>query len=180
MILFFDTETTGFPSSRRSSDDPKQAHLVQIAAQLVTPDNRTVMEYSAIVKCPIPIPEAASKIHGITDDISAKYGVEEATAVSFFLHLMSLADTDAAHNIEFDSKIINFAINRSGLLSNETRMANQICTMKKVRALGDGSANLGDCMKRYFDEDHALAHDAMADTIACRRLYFKLMNGGEA
>tara|TARA_R110000850_G_scaffold23358_1_gene69094 strand:+ start:25806 stop:26348 length:543 start_codon:yes stop_codon:yes gene_type:complete len=175
MFLFGDTETTGFPSNSRKADDPKQARLVQLAAQLVTADNRTVMEFSLIINPGVPIPEAASNVHGITDEIAQKYGVSEATAVDFFLNLRAHCDADVFHNAAFDRKIMSHAIERRGKDGSKVMAeVKSLCTMLQVKGKGHQKANLAYCMREFFDEDHALAHDAMADTVACRRVFFHL------
>lgn len=38
MILFFDTETTGFPHKSKPVDHPDQPHVVQLAAELTEDD----------------------------------------------------------------------------------------------------------------------------------------------
>lgn len=175
MFLFGDTETTGFPSKSRKADDPKQARLVQLAAQLVTPDDRTVMEFSMIVNPGIPIPKQASDVHGITDEIASRYGVSEATAVDFYLNLRAHSDLDVFHNSQFDRRIMEHAIDRRGL--NASVIMAEVkshCTMQQVKNMGHQKSNLAHCMMEFFGEDHTLAHDAMADTVACRRVYFHL------
>lgn len=174
MILFFDTETTGFPSGKREPNDPKQARLVQLAAQLVTPENRTVMEFSLIINPLVPIPEEASNIHGITNDIAEEYGVSEPTAVDFFLHLSEFASLHVAHNEAFDRKVMENALARRNERALEPIQKPTHCTMQQARNMGMPKAGLAFLMQHLFDEDHAQAHDAMADTIACRRVYFKL------
>ena len=196
MILFFDTETTGFMNARKPVNHPDQAHIVQLAAQLVNPNNSTRMEFSLIVNPGVPIPPRASAVHGITDDIAAQYGVSPSTAVDFFMLLQGHADTLAAHNIAFDKQVMETAIaRRTGEVNPLTKP--MYCTMKKAtdivkapptpKMVAAGrthwkSPNLSECIKHFFDEELEGAHDAMIDVVACRRVFFALnpCNNGSA
>lgn len=190
MFLIFDTETTGFVNPRKAADDPEQCHLVQIAAQLVKPDNMTVMEFSLIVNPGVPIPPRASEVHGITDEIAQEYGVSPNTAVDFFKKLYGHADMAVAHNISFDKKVMELALARRHPDLDPPRI--QIptyCTMEKAKPVvkqpptkkmvaagrtGFKSPNLTECIKHFFGEDLENSHNAMVDTIACRRVFFQL------
>lgn len=188
MLLFFDTETTGFMNARKAVDDPSQAHVVQLAAQLVTPENETVMEFSLIVDPGVHIPSKVAEIHGIDDAKAQKYGVSPSTAVDFFMELYGHAETIIAHNISFDEQVMNTAIARRTLAASRLGKP-MYCTMKnstdivkapptpKMIAAGRThwkAPNLGECIKHFFDEELEGAHDAMIDVVACRRVYFAL------
>lgn len=188
MILFYDTETTGFARYGTADDHPSQPHLCQLAAQLVRPDNTTAMEFSLIVNAGVPIPEQASNVHGITNEIAEEYGVRPATAVDFFLKLHSHADVVVAHNIKFDRQIMKTAFARRGVNPGD-HLPREYCTMQhatdivkapptaKMVAAGRThwkAPSLGECIKHFFDEELIDAHDAMVDVKACRRVYFEL------
>ena len=191
MILFFDTETTGFTRPNMPVSHESQPHLTQIAAQLVRPDNSTFMEFSLIVNAGVPIPKQASDVHGITNEIAEEYGVSQSTAVDFFLKLYGHADLVVAHNINFDKQVMETAIARR--TGGTMRLTKDLyCTMRnatdivkapptaKMVAAGRThwkSPNLGECIKHFFDEELEDAHDAMVDVQACRRVYFKLNEG---
>ena len=49
LILFFDTETTGFPDFKKPSTDPCQPHIVDICGLLYTPEGELVDKYEALV-----------------------------------------------------------------------------------------------------------------------------------
>jgi DNA polymerase III subunit epsilon len=188
MILFFDTETTGFTRPNMPVDHPDQPHLVQLAAQLVRPDNTTMMEFSLIVDPGVPIPARATEVHGISDLMAAKYGVTEATAVDMFMFLLSFADVGVAHNAPFDKQVMETAIaRRKGkaeklgkplycTMANATQIVKAPPTPKMVAAgrTHFKSPNLGECIKHFFGEDFDGAHDAMNDVVGCRRVYFAI------
>jgi DNA polymerase-3 subunit epsilon len=193
MILFFDTETTGFFKDHLPVDDPSQPYLVQLAAQLCDESGRVFAGFSLIVNpssdgSPVGIPEAASNVHGITNEIAANIGAPLETVLSMFSHLYRRADLLCAHNVEFDKNIIEAAIARCW---GKIRLLSLplFCTMKAAtpvinlppteRMLAAGfdkpkPPKLTECIRHFFNEDLDDAHDAMADVVACRRVYFYL------
>ena len=188
MILFFDTETTGFTRPRLSLSDPLQPHIVQLAAQLCDEKERPVSGFSLIVNPGVEIPEQVADIHGITTEKAAQLGVTLLMAMTLFEHLYRRADLLVAHNIKFDKAVMETAMTRNH--GKETRIDKPLfCTMEKatpivnlpptdkMRAAGmtcPKAPKLAECIKHFFDEELDGAHDAMVDTIACARVYFHL------
>ena len=188
MILFFDTETTGFYRDRLPLDHPDQPHIVQLAAQLCDLSGNPVAGFSFIVAGCGPIPEQASSVHGITDEAAARLGISLETALDLFTHLYTRADLVVAHNIKFDRGVIEVAIARHYKKVMPLRKP-LFCTMEAAtpiinmppteRMLAAGFTKpkppkLEECIKHFFGEDMVDAHDAMADLVACRRVYFHL------
>lgn len=188
MILFFDTETTGFINERQPADHPSQPHIVQLAALLTEDDGREVMSMSLIVNPGVPIPPQASNVHGITDAIAAERGVSPSVAINLFAHLCALADLAVAHNVKFDKLVIEAAASRryGKLFTMETPL---FCTMEAAspivnlppteRMLAAGfdkpkPPKLEECIRHFFDEALDGAHDALIDVAACRRVYVHL------
>ena len=70
LAIFYDTETSGLPLFKEPSEDPRQPHIVQLAACLVDLDTgQTVSSMDVIVR---PngwtIPDNVAAIHGITTE----------------------------------------------------------------------------------------------------------------
>lgn len=190
MILIFDTETTGFYQDRFPADHPAQPHIVQLAAQLCEDDGDHVAGFSLIINpgSDVKIPDQASKIHGITDAVASRIGVEPEIAVTLFRHLYKRADVVVAHHIKFDKGVMEAAIARQyKMIMPLTKPL--FCTMEastKIvnlppteRMLAAGfnkpkPPKLEECIKHFFNEDMIDAHDAMVDLVACRRVYFHL------
>jgi DNA polymerase-3 subunit epsilon len=189
MILFFDTETTGFVDERMPFDHECQPHLVQLAAQLCDDVGKVVSGFSFIVdpaKDGASIPEKASAVHGITNEVAGRLGVARAFALTAFSHLYQRRDLFVAHNIKFDKAVIEIAIGRhNGRAKDLDRTA--FCTMEAAapivnlppteRMLAAGirkpkAPKLEECVKHFFGETLDGAHDAMVDVEACRRVYF--------
>lgn len=192
MILFFDTETTGFFDDRLPVDHEAQPYIVQLAAQLCDDNGDPVAGFSFIVDPGISsglgIPERAAAVHGITNERAVQFGVSAEFALSAFTHLYQRSDLICAHNIKFDKGVIEVAIARHYGRTMPLRKP-LFCTMEaaspiiklppteKMRAAGFDKPKppkLEECIKHFFNEEMDGAHDAMVDLIACRRVYLHL------
>lgn len=188
MILFFDTETTGFVLERQPVEDAGQPHIVQLAAQLCYDNGDVVSGFNLVVDPGVSIPKKASDVHGITDDVAAKFGVSPGFALELFTHLYRQADTIVAHNIKFDKLVMEAQIYRIHERVMPLRKP-LFCTMEAAspilnlppteRMVAAGfnkpkPPKLEECIKHFFNEELEGAHDAMVDVIACRRVYFHL------
>jgi DNA polymerase III epsilon subunit-like protein len=82
LLNVFDTETTGFPLFKEPSDDPRQPHLVDIAALLHDELGNLVDSFEAIIRPDgWTIPDEAAAIHGITNEMAMDMGIPEAEAL---------------------------------------------------------------------------------------------------
>ena len=188
MILFYDTETTGFVYDQMPPDHDCQPYIVQLACLLTEDDGTERSHVNLVVKAAVPIPEAASKVHGITTEIAERCGVSQAFAAATWCRMATIAKKTVAHNVKFDMAVMNTAILRSNLKHPEPLAA---CTMidstyivnlpptPKMLAAGmdrPKSPKLEEAIKYFFDEDLDGAHDALVDVRACARLYFRLQS----
>jgi len=171
-------------------DAPEQAHLVQLAAQLVTPENETVMEFSVIIDPGVNIPDGAAGVHGITTEKAQKLGIKPSAALDMFSALHKHAGTLVAHNIGFDKQVMETA--RARKTGERATMQKPLfCTMERAnnivkapptpKMIAAGRThykkpNLGECIKHFFGEELEGAHDAMIDVRACRRVYFAILD----
>jgi DNA polymerase III epsilon subunit-like protein len=187
MLFFFDTETTGLPLWRDPSDDPRQPHLVQLAALLCEEDGEIVDTYSTIVD-PGPgvcfEPEAL-KAHGITPERAAAEGCSPNEALDRFFNMCRRGRMLVGHNISFDIRIVRIAAARvyGKKWDNE---APTYCTMKRStnicriphanpRHAQDWKwPRLEEAVRHFFGEGLEGAHDALVDVLACHRIYFHL------
>lgn len=189
MILFFDTETTGFFDDRLPIDHEAQPYIVQLAAQLCDDMGSPVAGFSFIVSNPgVEIPERAAVVHGITTEKAIQFGVSAEFALNAFTHLYQRADLICAHNIKFDKGILEVAIARYYGRTMPLRKP-LFCTMEaaspiiklppteRMRAAGFDKPKppkLEECIRHFFNEELDGAHDAMVDLTACRRVYLHL------
>lgn len=199
--LFFDTETTGFPLKGLPIEHSDQPHIAQLAAALVNIETRQIESSVNLLVFPDGwvIPEAAAKVHGISNERAATFGVSEESAILSFLALalpqnLSIERNIVAHNIEFDFQIISIALHRRKYdpeLISQFFGCNSFCTMKEaskimqlpptekmVRAgfTKNKPPNLGEAYKFFTGKTLEGAHDAMIDVHACIDVYFGLMD----
>lgn len=196
MILFWDTETTGFYDDRLPPDHDAQPFIVQIAAMLCDAEGKSLAGFAFIVDPGIGdgvrIPEKASAVHGITEEVAVQFGVSAEYALSAFTHLYQRADAVCAHNAKFDKGVTEAAIARHYGRTLPLRKP-VICTMEasapvvnlppteKMVAAGimrPKAPKLEECVRHFFNEELDGAHDAMIDVAACRRVYFHLKRMG--
>lgn len=194
MILFFDTETTGFFDDRLPVDHEAQPYIVQLAAQLCNSEGANIAGFSFIVSPQtddgqiVEIPARAAEVHGISTEMAIQFGVSAEFALSAFTHLYQRADLICAHNIKFDRGLVETAIARHYGRTMPLRKLGY-CTMEAAapivnlppteRMLAAGfnkpkPPKLEECIQFFFGEKLEGAHDAMVDLNACRRVYFHL------
>lgn len=185
MILFFDTETTGFPHKHKPVDHPDQPHVVQLAAALTEDDGRVVSSFNFIidpgVERGVRIPSAAAAIHGIDEEKCWRLGQDPFHVACQMERLWLAADLIVGHNVDFDLDIIGTFFARH--FNIEVPKLKSFCTMKASTDIcrlpspkgGYKWPKLGECIRHFFNEDLIGAHDAMVDVTACKRVYFHLM-----
>jgi DNA polymerase III epsilon subunit-like protein len=116
-ILVFDTETTGLPKSKIMNPDTLNLWPYTVQFSYVIYDtnlNDIVVSSDKIVKLKdgITIPEDSIKIHGITNEISQKNGINiESIINEFFSHLRNV-DLLVGHNVSFDINMIKVELLR--------------------------------------------------------------------
>lgn len=187
MILFFDTETTGFVRKNVPHNDPTQARCCQIAALLTDLEGQVVEEFNHIIKPDgWSIPSRVAEIHGITDEIANAQGVPIATALDKMgpMHLKSTLCV--AHNFDFDNQMME--IESFNYPAFQWRPIKSACTMKAATNYcaipsargGFKWPKLRELCAKLFGEEEAAkfdleAHDAMADIKMTKRVYFELV-----
>ena len=192
-ILFFDTEITGLPDKRSPVTAKHQPHVVQLAAILTDDDGAERASINLIVNPGVPIPEGASKVHGITDEVARQFGVHPKLAAVTLRALAAKADLLVAHNIEFDLFLVRTLFERHDL--EPALHEKQFCTMQAAtpilnlpptdRMLAAGfdkpkPPKLEEAYRHFFGRDLEGAHDALVDVRACRDMFFALKSRKEA
>jgi len=128
-ILVFDTETTGLPQSKFISPTTlhEWPHIVQFSYVIYdTSLNDIIQSKDYVIKLPenISISEDSSKIHGISNEISAKSGVHINDVLSEFFYFLRGVDMLIGHNVEFDINMIKIELLR--IINNNSLTQEQI------------------------------------------------------
>ena len=200
-ILFFDTETTGWPVNfyEPYTNLENWPRLVQLSWITEDTDTKEKKENDFIIRPEgFTIPEAATKIHNITTEFAERYGVALRAALSDFVQDMLRADLQVAHNIEFDKNVICSEIYRTAIkimgekelllefgfrIQNYFMNKRSICTMKlgtnytKIKTAGGDYKwpKLIELYRHFFGRDFEGQHDALDDIRATRDCFWEMV-----
>jgi DNA polymerase III epsilon subunit-like protein len=189
IFLPFDTETTGFPSSKRALNDPTQPHIVSCSALQVLPTGRIQQSMSKMV-APAgwiwDMESSAAKVHGLTPEECVAYGDSEKAILDEFLHLWHIDAHLIAHQLRFDRSIIAVAIARyypkEHALLAAWQAAPGTCTQTENKervgattAKGAKKApNLAETYKFFTGENLERHHSANADAVAVYTIWMHM------
>lgn len=204
LFLGYDTETSGLPLYKEPNDpatwvrsaDPRQPHIIEIAALLVDVQSREIRgSLNTLIKpdgwtCE---PEAFAA-HGITLEEAGDNGIPEDDALEAFLGLWEAARWRVGFNEDFDARIIRIAKARfqydepsqerwkAGAADCAMHRATPICKLPHANGRGGfkwptlSEAHAVLCPEHEFEETHR----ALADTEACLRIYWALRDRAPA
>ncbi|OIR02588.1 DNA polymerase III PolC-type [mine drainage metagenome] len=199
LALVYDTETTGLPLFNEPSEDPRQPHIVQLAAILVDLGTEKSITAMDVIVRPDgwTIPKEVADIHGITTEHAMDVGIPEALAIDMLLAMWG-GRLRIAHNETFDARIVRIALKRlvdsrdpslviplsdewkDGPSECTARMATPILKLpptEKMIAAGrkhHKTANLSEAYRYFTGKELENAHSAMADVEACSEIYFAM------
>ncbi|WP_321404546.1 3'-5' exonuclease [Maridesulfovibrio sp.] len=178
IILFYDTETSGLPSTGEALDSPKQPDMVQLGALLYdTEKDEFIHKLSLIVKhkdCRMS-PKALA-VHGI-DQRRMETGLPAAAVAEIVKGLMATADMCIGFNIGFDKKILKIFMAKAGVDFEEVDHG---CIMHPLTDVCKLPGRMGRYKWPKLTEAHAKlinpegfddAHDAFADIMATYDLW---------
>lgn len=201
-ILVFDTETTGLLP--KTPTDPKP-YLTQLSFAVYDLEQHLVKsKFNVYIKLPpnIEVPEIVTQITGITTETCETQGIPIQEALGILFHAITISDCIVAHNIDFDTAIINIEVQRNlsilekrypqiADIFNSDRLAyydiKTDCTMKMTV---DQCAIYRTTDKNYtykkfpkLSETYeflfknpapANLHNSMIDVLVCLRCYLKI------
>ena len=195
-IFIYDFETTGLPLFDQPSDDPRQPHVVEVAAGLFDLETGELRgEFHTIVRPDgWTIPDEVAAIHGITTERALAEGIPEAEMLAEgFNALWSHGDVivRCGHNEQFDARIARIAYKRflgeaaadrwkAGKAECTARLSTPILALpptNKMMAAGfrkHKTPTLAEAYRHFFGEDLVGAHGALADMQGCARVYFAI------
>lgn len=166
--VVFDTETTGLaPDSR----------IVQIAGVRIARSRLTGERFDTMVNPGIPIPEASTAVHGITDDM-VRSSPDPTAALTAFSHFTE-GTVLVAHNARFDMGILRHATLETGV-----HFDNRVLDTMLLSAMvyGEAADHTLDGLTRRLGivippEER---HTAMGDTRATAEAFLRLISALEA
>ena len=169
MILFFDTETTGLYNAR----------IVELAALLTDENGNRLSSFSALIDHHEPIPEEATAIHGITTEMCSNGGIPLTVALDMFLALHDRCNLLVAHNLSFDLRMVTAARVFTPVKTYCTMMNSvRVCGLKNKNGASKWP-RLSEAYQIICGKELIGSHRAMADTLACSSIFFKLNQKGE-
>lgn len=194
-VLVYDTETTDMWDFKAPPIADHQPHIVQLAFALFH-NGVPVRSEAYLIKSEFPSAPGAAAVHGKTTEVRDRFGIPYRRALQSFMSAVEHADVLVAHNEAFDSKVINRALMHVEPYVEEKPhptftfgSVQAYCTMQSSTNLcalpGRGSGykwpKLIEAYRLLVDPNgFDGAHDALADVMACAKLYFKLKELGHA
>ena len=195
MILFYDTETTGFPLWSEPSEHPGQPHIVQIAALLTDDDGKKIASIDLIIQPDgWAMDDRALAVHGITVEHATAVGVDAHITLKVFLVLWHRAEKRVGFAEPFDARMVRIALARLFGKDHEisskwkggnaecvkvlaTPLCKEIPPTDKMMAAGrkhPKTPKLTEACEIIMGNPMTNANSAMGDVIATRALYFKI------
>jgi DNA polymerase III epsilon subunit-like protein len=186
-ILFFDTETSGLPKNYKApvTDLDNWPRLIQFACCSYNEEGVFQSEWECIIKPDnFKIPKAASDVHGITNEIAKKKGINLKLALYDILDELKTADIIVGHNINFDIKIILAELIRTEIEPNAVTLLEGIPVICTMEASTDYCAipsnygykwpTLSELHQKLFNSTFADAHNALGDIRATADCFWSL------
>lgn len=179
-LLFYDTETTGKFDFNSPATADHQPRIVQLAALLTDAEGKTMASFQTLVSPDgWEIETEAAAVHGISAELCVGYGSDIRGVLNTFGRMLLRAETIIGHNEDFDHCMM---LREFALLKLTFPQRQTFCTMhastphcKLPGRYGDYKwPKLTEAYKHFFGKDFDGAHDAMADVLACRDIYFAL------
>ena len=185
-ILFFDTETSGFPSKKIEPTSQKNAWIVQIGMALTDNNGEIINQDSFLIKSNGRlISKGAQKVHQISKAQTDIYGVPESLLCVLFESYLLRVNLIVGHNISFDLEMVRLLLARNNMQYTASLIQNlpTKCTMKASTEFcklpgkyGYKWPKLTELFHILFPEETFDAHDALEDIKATIKCYKELKN----
>lgn len=189
-ILFFDTETTGLPKRPGSPADPVYGathssngspKAVQLSWIVGTDDGKVLSMHDCLITPDsFTMPERASSVNGITDEMLTRKGKPFSDVIRRFLSDVACCSFVVAHNASFDMNVLRGMLLDSGDNAGLSllNMATVRDTMKETAGWFGKNPRLTELHSYLFGEMFDGAHDAMNDTSAMMNCFYELVGRG--
>lgn len=192
MYILMDTETTGTPRDYKLPPSDLAnwgtARMVQIAwIEYDEHGNKTASHDYLIKPDGFTIPLEVIKIHRITNERANEKGLPVKKVLAMFREAIARNKYLIAHNISFDQNVVGSEFIRAGQddpLQNIFKVCTMLLTTNfvKVKSPWGGGKykwpTLSELHMKLFGTKFDDAHDALVDTEALGRCFFKLQELG--
>lgn len=164
-LAVFDLETTGL--------DVKTARIVTACVAVIDQNGQKESVSEWLVNPGVEIPEAASRVHGVTTDVASRDGAEPAKAVGEIVeHLRSLNKEMplVAFNASYDFSILQSEAQRYEIEPLLPRpVIDPLVIDRKLEKFRPGKKNLA-TLTAIYKVELSDAHNSTADAIAAGQL----------
>lgn len=183
--LIFDTETTGlFKFFNKLHTKPEQMRpypwCIEFFGHVVTDDGTVHGEAEFWAKPGVAITDEITKITGITEaDVAEAPGF--GANADRVLELIRSSDAIVAHNLSYDSRILEVDFKRIGRfdeLTDALKGKRLICTIQESHHFKGHRLNLTALHTHLFDEGFPNAHRARHDVNALTKCYLEMRKRG--
>jgi DNA polymerase-3 subunit epsilon len=190
MYLVFDTETTGLPNFKAPADDPSQPHICQLAFVLLDKSFEEVACFKSLRKLHdgVVMDEGAQKAHGLTIEQCNVNGLPISSLLDVFEAFYRQSEFRVAHNLAFDSKLLNIENTRYGKYYYDWKnqqtnictmlVSTPICKVPHPTRAGNKWPKLQEAYEFFYGEQFSGAHDALVDVRATAKVLRKLAEDG--
>lgn len=208
IILIFDVETTGLLPKFKNTDEIINTEILPYITQLSYAlydinNDRLIKTYNTYIKLSndIEISEKITEITGITRELLDKRGIDIIDALENLYDAYCRCDIVVAHNLDFDSRIIQIEtkrnFNRFSLdigsymewmfdemyckmsdidLKCTMKLGVDLCNIEKTNSRGNYKKypTLCELYTKLFNKTPNNLHNSMMDVLVCLRCYLKM------
>jgi DNA polymerase III epsilon subunit-like protein len=167
IALIFDTETTGLTKHPRSKD-AVQPRIIEWGGVLVDEHGVVLDELDVLINPGQPLEPIITKITGLTDDDLANQP-KFRDRVDLLRPFFERADAVIAHNLPFDSRLMELELARIGV-TDWPWPQRKICTVQEHAEQWGRRPKLLELYQHYFDEPLEQKHRALDDVLALARI----------
>lgn len=160
--IYYDTETTGIK--------PLIDRIIEIAAYDPVQDR----SFEMLVNPGIPIPEEASRIHGITDEMVASAPSYKEVGQAFIDFCAGETVLIAHNNDNFDRHFLDHEAKRHGLPTPSWEMVDSLKWARKYRS--DLPKHTLQYLRQVYGVEENNAHRAMDDVIVLWKIFSQMID----
>lgn len=186
--IAFDFETSGLPKKRQVSKVTREnlsnfdtCRAVSLSAARFSSRGRLIKTFDALIQpLDFEVSQSSTTIHGISHEKAMREGRPFPDVFRDFMEFIGpRTKTLIGHNVIFDLNCLQSEMLRHGLPIEQLDDFMFRCTMEMYRERFMSPIKLTLLYKEVFGTDFEGAHNSLADSIACGKVYPYLLGQGE-